>query len=58
MTDRDVKRLSDIMYMLGDIEGECDKDYITDYCETIASYIKELFIKVHGIEPFKESDTE
>lgn len=65
----DVKRLSDIQRMIGQIGGKSDEDWIDDFCAMIADYIVELFIAKQGYTcltmPYnkvtydtKESDTE
>lgn len=40
----DVKRLSDIQRMIGQISGKSDEGWIDDFCAMIADYIIELFL--------------
>lgn len=59
MNTQDVKKFSDIIYMLGQIEGFCDADWVTNHCDVIHEYIKELFIdnnfaKISGCEERRE----
>ena len=40
----DVKRLSDIQRMIGQISGKSEEDWIDDFCAMIGDYITELFL--------------
>lgn len=45
MTDKDITRLGDVLYKIGQIEGFCDSNWVTEYCDDISKYIVELFTK-------------